>query len=136
MPLQKLFETICSLELTSVLNSDCLVRHILINDTLICLSQSLVEIGNIHVFIQYSGPSEPVIQILAGIEAKAFSKKYIGLLLNTRPLMSFQTFRRPCYINSLISDDIKHQFIENIELSSRFLKKQAFYSEDRFQKPF
>ena len=31
------------------------------NDTLICLSQSLAEIGNIHIFIQYSGRSEPVI---------------------------------------------------------------------------
>ena len=91
MPLQKLFETICSLELTSVLNSDCLVRHILINDTLICLSQSLVEIGNIHVFIQYSGPSEPVIDSpdFGWNRNKTFSKKYIELLLNTRPLMSF-----------------------------------------------
>ena len=88
--LQKLFQTICCLELTSDLNSDCLVRRILINQWYIDLLES--EFGR---------------------EAKPFSKKYIGLLRNTRPLMDFQTFRQPCYINSLISDDIKHQFIEN-----------------------
>ena len=82
MLLQKLFQTICSLQLTSVLNHDCLVRHILImiNDTLICLSQSLVEIGNIQVSlfnIQDRRNQWLTLQILAGIEAKPFSRKYI-----------------------------------------------------------
>ena len=122
--LQKLFQTICSLQLTSVLNHDCLVRHILlmINDTLICLSQSLVEIGNIQVSlfnIQDRRNQWLTLKILAGIEAKPFSGKYIGLLLNTRPIMDF----RP-------SDDlvISTNLWKNIELSSRFFLKVSFLS--------
>ena len=49
MLLQKLFQTICSLELTYFGFESRLTRTTHFdNDTLICLSQSLVEIGNIQ----------------------------------------------------------------------------------------
>ena len=107
MLIQNLFQTICCLELISVLNSDCLVRHILINQWSIDLLESEFGIDwkYTDIFIQCSGLSEPVINSpdFGWNRSKTFFWKIHWIITQYSSHNGFSTFRRPCY---------KHQFME------------------------